>query len=112
METAIWILRFAPAITMFTFGIHQIMNPNPWFEYVPKWLQKIIPPAPFMKVHGAGNILLALFLVSGLYPLVAAWVVFIWWLSIVPSAMMDSWRTGMRDLSVTLALLALIVLQS
>lgn len=112
MDIPIFLLRLAPALTMLVFGIHQIRKPEPWFEYVPQWFQRIVPTGPFMRVHGLGNVLLALFLVSGFYPLAAAWLTFIWFLTIVPNAFMDSWKTGMRDLAITISLLALIFLLS
>lgn len=112
MDNAILVLRLAPALTMLAFGIHQMRKPEPWFEYIPQWFGRLVPARLFMRVHGLGNVLLALFLVSGFYPLVAAWIAFIWFLTILPNAFMDSWKTGMRDLSITISLLALILLLS
>lgn len=113
MELAIWLLRIGPALTMIAFGIHQtFINPEPWREYFPKFLEKILPFDSTMRVHGIGNILIGLFLISSLYPLIAAWIALIWWLSILPFAFLGSWKSGMRDFAINCALAALVALLS
>lgn len=111
MQTAIWLLRLGPSLTMVAFGMHQVfIDQKTWLEYVPNFIKKIFDPQLFMRIHGTGNILLGLFLFSGLYPLVAAWAALIWWCSILIGAFKGGWKTGMRDLTITISLVALIYL--
>ena len=110
MQIAIWLLRLGPALIMVVFGINQMINPEPWFEYIPEFVKKMNSPKFTMRSHSLGNIVFGLFLASGLHPLVGAWIAFLWFLSIVPFAFMDKWKTGMRDLTITISLLALIFL--
>jgi hypothetical protein len=113
MNPAIWLLRLGPSLIMIVFGIHQVfIDQRPWFEYVPKFLQRMFNPTWFMRIHGTGNILLGLFLISGLYPLIAAWVALVWWASILVGAFSGGWKTGMRDLTITISLIALVYLLS
>lgn len=112
MNNAIWLIRIAAALTMLPFGINQILKPGGWVKYLPEPVKKMSPLAPEaqMRLHALGNIVFALFLVSGLYPLLAAWVAFVWYLTIIPFAFMKDWTIGLRDTAVALALLALIFL--
>jgi len=114
MEYALWAIRIGAASTMLAFGVHQMRKPQDWFGYMPESLKKLsfIKPEAEMRIHALVNIAFGLFLLSSLFPLIAAWVAFIWWLSIVPLAFKVRWQIGMRDLSVTFSILALIFLLS
>ncbi|HZS42978.1 MAG TPA: hypothetical protein VFA52_02040 [Candidatus Paceibacterota bacterium] len=114
IDAAIAIIQWPIGITMLVFGIHQMSKPAEWFKFLPAWVSKISPiknPATEMRIHSLGNIIFGLFL---MFPfgamLVAAWIAFIWWLTIVPFAWRVDWALGMRDLCITLALGALIFL--
>lgn len=112
MISPIFVISFGIALCMIVFGINQLMNPGSWLGYIPPWLSKIMPfkAETTMRLHAVGNIVFGLFLLFPLYPLVAVWIGFIWWLSILPFAFRYDWKVGMRDLAITLALIALILL--
>jgi len=112
MDIAVWLLRISGGLTMVVFGINQIRKPEPWKEYFPKAFEKLLSFHPVIKVHAVFNIILGVLLLSGWYPIIGSWLAFLWWLSIVPFAFQGSWKTGMRDLSITLAMAALAVLVS
>lgn len=115
IDAAILILEVGSAITMVSFGIHQLINPKEWLKFMPPWMIKYSPlkPETEMRIHALGNILFGLFLVLNFgLALCAAWIAFVWWLSIVPFAWRVDWALGLRDLNISLALAALIFLQS
>jgi len=115
IQTAIMLIQWPIAITMIVFGIHQMSKPAMWLKYIPAWILKMTPvkPETEMRLHALGNLVFGLFLGFGFgFPLVAAWIAFIWWLSIIPFAWRVDWTIGMRDLCITLALAALIFLIS
>jgi uncharacterized membrane protein YphA (DoxX/SURF4 family) len=114
MTIAIWLLRVGIALVMVVFGINQLANTKAWLEYIPEFVRKISPLSPEtqMRWHALGNIVFGLFLVAGnFYPLIAAWVALIWWLTILPFAF-KKWDIGMRDLTTTISIIALIHLLS
>lgn len=112
MNAAELLLRLGPALTMVVFGVNQWMRPQSWVHYIPSALQRTSPmkPESSMKLHALGNLAFGLFLATGWHPLLGAWIAFVWWLSILPFAFKVSWAIGMRDLSITVSLLALILL--
>jgi len=106
------ILRLAPALTMVVFGLNQLLKPKDWLHYIPDWYNRMSPLRPelTMRQHALGNIIFGLFLASTWHPLIAAWVALVWWASILPFAFRTSWAVGLRDLTITLSLVALILL--
>lgn len=112
-QTAILLIEISTAITMIAFGIHQFIKPEAWIKYIPNWLSKIDPLSDkkTMQLHAALNILIGLFLVFDFgFSTLAAWIAFLWWLSIVPFAFRVDWTVALRDLVITLSLLAAIFL--
>ncbi len=113
ISTAISLIEWPIAITMIVFGLHQMMRPGEWLKFMPEWMKRT---SPFkletdMRLHAIGNIVFGLFLAFGFgHLLVAVWIAFVWWLSIVPFAWKVDWALGMRDLCISLALAALIFL--
>ena len=111
MDFVIGLLQWGPSLTMLLFGVSQWRHPERWTEYIPEW---VIPFSFFddkkalMRFHALGNIVFGAFLFSTLYPLAAAWIAFLWWISILPFAFRVDWTIGMRDLSVSISLAALI----
>jgi hypothetical protein len=95
---------------MVAYGLHQIVRPQHWLEYMPGWLQRLLPmkTTSFMKEHGAGNVTLGLLLLMNVKPEFLYWVVLAWWLSILPFAFYEDWRSGMRDVIIVAGILALI----
>jgi hypothetical protein len=103
-----FIIRFGVSLIMVVFGIHQMIKPQDWFEYIPSWIEKISPVSMTadMRLHALGNIVLGLFYLSDLAPKTGNWLVLIWWLTILPFAFRKNWAIGMRDLTIVLAILA------
>lgn len=100
---------------MIVFGVHQLRKPVEWLKFIPPWMHKMSPmkPETEMRFHAVGNLLFGLFLIFNLgFPLVAVWIAFIWWLSIVPFAWRVDWALGMRDLTIAVSLLSLILILS
>jgi uncharacterized protein YjeT (DUF2065 family) len=112
MDTAELILRLAPALTMVVFGLHQMLRPQEWLHYIPEWASRMSPmkPQTSMRLHALGNVAFGLFLASGWHPVLGAWIAVLWWLTILPFAFRVSWAIGLRDLTITLGLVALILL--
>jgi len=112
MEFAQFFIRVGVSMTMVVFGAHQMLRPGLWLDYIPRWLEKILPTGPktFMRVHGLGNILLGFFLHLNLFPKAAAWLVFFWWLVIIPFAFRKNWTIGLRDLTILFAIIAYLIL--
>src|SRR5438105_486598 len=118
MELAKILITLSGSLLMVSFGINQMLHPEAWVNYIPEWFKKLSPQSPtgFMRTHALGNIafglllLVGVLLFSGLIPIIAAWLALLWMLSIVPFAYARDWSIGVRDLSVTLALAALLAL--
>lgn len=105
------IIALGTALTMIVFGIHQTVNPRKWLDYIPPTFAALSPLKleTDMRLHAAGNIFFGLLLASGLFPLTAAWIALIWWITILPFAFRHSWAIGMRDLTIVFGLIALVV---
>lgn len=103
-------VQFTTGLTMISFGFSQIKNPEPWLAYIPPSIEKRIPTAisqHFMKSHGLINIVLGLLFLFRIGKSVIDWLVFAWWLSILPFAFVHNWKIGMRDLTILGGLFAL-----
>ncbi|MBX4198307.1 hypothetical protein KW782_03165 [Candidatus Parcubacteria bacterium] len=107
-----FIIRFGVSLIMIVFGIHQILEPGHWLEYIPPWLEKLSPISPKadMRLHASGNIIFGLLFVSNIFPIAGGWIVLIWWLSILPFAFRKNWAIGMRDLTIILSIVAYLTL--
>lgn len=113
MLVSIFLLKLAASINMIIFGIHQFVHPERWFEYLPEWVKNDSgTPRKIVRVNALGNLIIAVFLASGIFPIVAAWLAFIWYLALLPLAFMYDWRNGIRDFTVTICLLSLVYLVS
>lgn len=112
ITTALWIIRAGTALCMLTFGLNQITSPKNWLDFIPDWIKRSSPISDeyLMRLHSLGNLLFGLFLVTGIYPHIAAWIALVWWISILPFAFRVDWTVGMRDLAVTCGLAALVIL--
>lgn len=112
MDTAQLLLRLGPAITMVAFGISQYFKPAGWLDFIPPWFSRMSPmkPETTMRLHAVANIVLGVWLASGWLPYASAWVALLWWISILPFAFRVSWTVGLRDLAITVGLIALIIL--
>ena len=107
-----FLLRLGPSIVMITFGINQFYQPQNWLQYVPSWAPQVLRMAPetIMRIHSVVNVLLGLWLLSGVQPNIAAWLSLLWFLSILPFAFMSDWTIGVRDTALTIGIFALITL--
>jgi len=109
---AILLIRLGVGLTMIAFGVSQFVNPKGWIGYLPGWMQKLMPmkPTSFMREHAVGNFILGLLFVIGIWPVVIAWCVALWWLSILPFALRYDRYIGLRDGAIILAVVAVILL--
>lgn len=109
---AIWVIRLLLGLNLFLFGVDQLRNAEEWSEPIPEKMTNIlnISRNTLMKFHGVGNIVLALLLVLGLLPVITAWALLIWLLTILPFSFKSNWTIGIRDLSITSAAIALLIL--
>lgn len=115
MTDADWaalLIRLSTAATMIAFGLHQIVTPLAWREYIPEWLHKLdpLPPSLTLQLHGVGNLLLGFLFAIGFWPEVFDWVVVAWWASISPLAYYVKWSIGMRDTIILAGLIAMILI--
>ncbi|HYH74671.1 MAG TPA: hypothetical protein VD735_01795 [Candidatus Saccharimonadales bacterium] len=113
IEWAQLVIRTAVGFVMVAFGLHQIINPGEWKEYIPKWLSKLspLPDTSFLQSHGVGNLSLGFCFMIGFLPGVFDWIVLIWWASILPFAFMVKWSIALRDVAIIASLVAVILLQ-
>lgn len=112
LDVAAFIIRLGIGTTMVAFGLHQIVHPEKWLEYIPKWLGFFLPTSRehFLRSHGAGNFLLGTWLILGFWQPVAVWITLLWWVSILPFALRVQWSIGLRDLSIIASLVALLLI--
>jgi len=112
MLIALFVLKASVAALMIIFGVHQFVHPDKWQNYIPKWTERTygVASESIIRFHALGNLILAIFLISSVFPLAAAWAVFIWWAATLPFSFMEDWRNGVRDLMVSAAVLAIIYL--
>jgi hypothetical protein len=109
-ETGTLLVRLSVAVLMVSYGIHQIIRPQAWLSYIPAWLQKLLPMSTrtFMKEHGAANFVLGGLLLLNIKPEWLYWIVLVWWLSILPFAFYEDWRSGMRDVVIIAGIIGLV----
>jgi hypothetical protein len=114
VETASLLIRLGIGFNMVVFGLSQLRSPQKWLPYMPKIIQFLMPikPTSFMRIHSFGNIILGLLLMIGLWQPVSIWLALLWWASILPFAFLYEFGVGIRDLSIVMCLIALLVLQS
>lgn len=112
VDVAILLIRLGIGFTMVCFGLSQFFNPQGWLMYIPGWLEKLLPmkATTLMREHALGNFFLGLLFMIGVWPLVLAWLVLLWWLSIFPFALRHDHYIALRDLSIIMATIAVIVL--
>ena len=111
MFVALFIIKLAASVNMIIFGIHQFLNPQHWNHYLPKGLIfDLKNPDGIIKFHALGNISLAVLWLSGAFPTLFTWLVLTWWVALLPFSFMNDWRNGIRDLSVTMCILASVYL--
>jgi hypothetical protein len=69
-------------------------------------------PTSFMRSHGLINLLLGVLLMVGVWQPVITWIVIFWWASITPFAFYYEFAVGIRDISIIMSLIALLILVS
>jgi hypothetical protein len=114
MSIAILFLKFGIGMSMIFFGINQIKRPAQWLHYIPDFAHNLFhsqqKEETIMRVHGTGNIMFGAFLLSGILPLIAAWIALLWWILVAPFGFMKKTDIGIRDTSIISAIAALIAL--
>ncbi len=60
-----FLLRAGLAVVFLYAGIASLLDPISWVGYIPAWLREIVPAETFLLVHAVGEIILALWLLSG-----------------------------------------------
>lgn len=99
---------------MVDFGIHQIVRPQAWTDYVPDPIDEALPLSTEakMRLHGLGNISLgSLFLLMNGAPAIR-WAVTGWWMVVTPVCWWHGWKEGLRDLTILLGLVSFVHDQS
>ncbi|MDO8467918.1 MAG: DoxX family membrane protein [Nanoarchaeota archaeon] len=61
------VLRISLSLVFLWFGINQIYSPTSWTGFVPPFVSSIISPGTVVLMNGSLEIILGLFLISGLY---------------------------------------------
>lgn len=113
MLSTIFFLRLGIGAIMIIFGLRQLKNPLGWNNYIPEFAHELIhseeKEARIMRIHATGNVMLGIFLVSGIFPLIAAWMAFLWWIAVAPFGFMKKLEVGVRDTSLITAIGTLIL---
>lgn len=106
------VIRISIGTVMILFGLSQMLRPKPWLVYIPKPLEFILPvkPETTMRVHSLGNLVLGVLFLIGAWPVVMAWIIGAWWLSIFPFAMLHDRFIALRDGITICAIVAMIIL--
>jgi hypothetical protein len=114
VETVSLLIRLGVGIPMILFGISQLRTPEKWLKYMPGLFRFILPvkATSFMRVHSVGNLLLGALLAAGVWEPAILWITIFWWVSILPYAFYYEYSVGLRDASIIMALIALLVLNS
>jgi len=100
-------IRLALAASFAYVGISSFTNPDLWAGFVPGFVGAIVPVALFLKIHGAAEVILALWLVSGKAQM---WSGLIAALALFSIALfnLSAWDIVFRDVSLGIAALALV----
>jgi hypothetical protein len=112
IEVAALLIRLGIGFNMVVFGLHQMWKPEKWLHYIPKFLQFIMPvkSTSFLRSHGCINFALGILLMIGVWQPAITWISIFWWGSILPFAFLVDFAIGLRDLSIIMALVALLLL--
>ncbi|MDP3995252.1 MAG: DoxX family protein [bacterium] len=102
-----FLIRLALAFAFAYVGIASFTNPGLWAGFVPTFVSSIIPVETFLKIHGVGQIILALWLLSGKKQ---AWSGLVAAAALFGIALfnLSAWDIVFRDVSLGLAALALV----
>jgi len=60
-----FLLRLGLAVAFLYAAVAAILDPTSWVGFIPLWLRDIIPGDIFLIIHSVGEIVLALWLLSG-----------------------------------------------
>jgi uncharacterized membrane protein len=99
----------AIGLSMLVFGLSQIQKPKPWENYIPDRLDAFLPTnkSSTMRIHGSGNTLLGLALLTNTYPNLMRPVAGLWWIWVSLFCGRFDWRVGIRDSVVGVILLCM-----
>ncbi|MDB5166223.1 MAG: hypothetical protein JWM37_295 [Candidatus Saccharibacteria bacterium] len=94
---------------MVVFGVHQLVRPKDWTDYVPDQLDEALPleTETKMRLHGAGNVSLGLLFLLFYKKPVVTWMTAGWWGFVTPVCWWHGWKEGLRDLPILFAIVQL-----
>ena len=106
------VLRVGLTFVFMWFGITQVTNPEPWTRLIPEFITSMsgLSAHTFVLINGSLEILAAILLLLGLFTRVVATLLFLHMTSIVVNLGINA--TGVRDIGVATACLALALLGS
>lgn len=64
-------LRIGLAVVFLYAAVAALINPDAWVGFIPPFVRSIIPARTFLVVHSISEIILGLWLLSGMYSFVA-----------------------------------------
>ena len=100
-------LRLGIAVVFLWFGFSQLKNPGSWTRMMPEYVQSIMPLSPntLIYINGLFEILLAIFLLLGIYTRASSLLLSLHLLHIV--TIVGYGAVGARDLALALAAFAI-----
>jgi uncharacterized membrane protein YphA (DoxX/SURF4 family) len=100
-------LRLGLGILFLLFGIGQLTNTTYWLSFLPPWASGYLPVSPdlFMKMNGVLELILAFFILLGLFTRVFSALAGLHMLSIIAAVGYND--ISVRDFAVFMACLAL-----
>lgn len=100
------VLRIAIGFVFIWFGWSSIFQTDMWVRLVPEWATALLSAAALVKIHGVVELVFGVFVVVGVYTRISALILF---LSILHTVFLVSGPTQARDISITIATLALAI---
>ncbi len=101
-------LRIGLAVVFFYAAISSFLSPNDWSGYLPAFLREIIPANVLLLIFSVVEVILAIWLLTGVYVRFAALVCVVMLLGIVISNF-SLLPISFRDIGLMFAALALVV---
>ena len=73
-KTAALLIRIGLCIVFLYAGISALISPENWINFVPKWVEIIMSKETFLMLHSIADIVVGLWLISGIKPFYSALV--------------------------------------
>ncbi len=100
------ILQIALGGTFLYVGVSIFLNPVQWQAFIPSFIDTFMSQELALYLHGAGDIILGLWVFSGKWRFWSGWVSFLWLFSITAVSGSAFWFITFRDVGLALAALA------